>query len=197
MQEHWVFAYGSLMWDPGFPVAEAVAARLDGFTRSFCLRSVTYRGTHEAPGLVLGLDIAAEAHCVGMALRVEDAIWPAALSGLRRRELDTDAYAELLLPLDLADGRRVEAVAYVIRRDHDQYFPAVDLDEQARIIARARGGRGPNAEYLFNTASHLAEMGVQDLTMDALARQVRGILRAGADPSQSNEPPLGTGPASP
>jgi cation transport protein ChaC len=179
--EHWVFAYGSLMWDPGFVVAERVQARVEGFVRRFCLRSVVYRGTVDAPGLVLGLDSDPEAHCVGLALRVEPDDWPDALAGLRVRELTTQAYAEATLPLLLSDGRRVDAVAYVIRRDHDQYWAHLDLPRQAEIIARAHGGRGPNADYLFNTAMHLAEMGVEDPEMDELSRRVRRLMRPKPD----------------
>ncbi|RDW13197.1 gamma-glutamylcyclotransferase [Paracoccus thiocyanatus] len=174
--EHWVFAYGSLMWDPGFPVAEMAPATLDGYARSFCLRSIIYRGTSEAPGLVLGLHAEAGAHCRGLALRVAAPDWPRSLAGLRARELSTNAYAELSLPLMLADGRRVDAIAYVIRPDHDQYAGLLELHEQARIIAQAQGGRGPNADYLFNTARHLAQMGIEDRAMDELARLVRGRL---------------------
>jgi len=176
--EHWVFAYGSLIWDPGFPVAEMMPARLDGYARSFCLRSIRYRGTSDAPGLVLGLDAEPGAHCLGLALRVAEPDWPEALAGLRERELSTNAYVELSLPLALQDGRRVEAVAYVIRRDHDQYAGLLELSEQARIIASARGGRGPNADYLFNTARHLEQMGIEDRAMNELARHVRGMLRS-------------------
>ncbi|WP_199260502.1 gamma-glutamylcyclotransferase [Paracoccus binzhouensis] len=177
--EHWVFAYGSLMWDPGFPVAEMATARLDGYARSFCLRSLVYRGTAESPGLVLGLDAEPGAHCIGLALRVAEPDWPEALAGLRARELTTNAYAELSLPLALQDGRRVEAIAYVIRRDHDQYAGLLDAREQAEIIARAEGGRGPNAEYLFNTTTHLAQMGIEDLALAELADRVRGLLSPG------------------
>lgn len=179
--EHWVFAYGSLMWDPGFPVAEMAPARLDGYSRSFCLLSVVYRGTAEAPGLVLGLDTHPGAHCVGLALRVADPDWPEALAGLRERELTTYAYSEEFLPLELQDGRRVEAVSYVIKRDHEQYAGGLALVEQARMIANAHGGRGPNAEYLFNTMRHLAQMGVEDRELDELSQQVRGILRLKGD----------------
>ena len=77
------------------------------------------------------------------------------------------------------DGRDVAAVGYVIRRDHEQYAGGLELTEQARMIARAEGGRGPNAEYLFNTVRHLNQMGVEDLDMDALARQVRLLLQSG------------------
>ena len=48
----WVFGYGSLIWDPGFSIAEQIVARLDGFHRSFCMRSVHHRGSAQAPGLV-------------------------------------------------------------------------------------------------------------------------------------------------
>lgn len=174
--EHWVFAYGSLMWDPGFPVAEMANARLEGYARSFCLRSVTYRGTHDAPGLVLGLDAESGGHCDGLALRVAEPDWPETLAGLRQREMDTNAYVEALLPLRLQDGRGVRAIGYVIRHDHDQYAGCLDLPQQARIIAGASGLRGANVDYLFNTARHLAQMGVEDPAIDALALQVRELL---------------------
>lgn len=174
MDEHWVFAYGSLMWDPGFVPVEVTAASVQGYVRRFCLKSVVYRGTVEAPGLVLGLDAEAHGSCRGLALRVADAEWPRVLEELRARELTTYAYAEKVLPLHLSDGRDVEAVAYVIDRAHEQYIGGLDLAAQARIIARASGGRGPNADYLYNTAQHLAQMGVEDDDISALVGLVRG-----------------------
>lgn len=178
MFNEWVFAYGSLMWNPGFRVAESVIARLDGYARSFCLRSVEHRGTYEAPGLVLGLDPDPSAHCMGLALRIPDDGHDEIMAELRARELVTEAYRESCLPLTLADGRQVTGVAYVMRTDHWQYAGNLCLTEQARIIAQAHGGRGPNADYLFNTASHLAEIGLADETMDELAQQVRDLLTA-------------------
>ena len=59
------------MWDPGFQPLETVKARLDGYARRFCLRSVRHRGTAEAPGLVLGLDPDDSAHCRGLALAID------------------------------------------------------------------------------------------------------------------------------
>ena len=47
--------------------------------------------------------------------------------------------------------------------------------EQARIIAAATGGRGPNCDYLYNTAAHLAELGLPDPEMEALAAEVRKL----------------------
>ena len=52
----WVFAYGSLLWNPLFPFAEARRGSLHGLHRRFCLWSLASRGQPQAPGLVLGLD---------------------------------------------------------------------------------------------------------------------------------------------
>ena len=48
------------------------------------------------------------------------------------------------------------------------------------------GGRGPNAEYLFNTAAHLDAMGVEDIDMAALAGLVRGLIVKPAPPAGGN-----------
>lgn len=171
----WIFAYGSLMWDPGVPVAERAPARLMGWHRSFCLRSIQHRGTPEAPGLVLGLDADAGAECRGVGLRVADADWPEALASVRARELVTHAYREAELPLQLDDGRLVTAVTYVMRREHPQYAGGLDREAQAAIIAAAAGGRGPNADYLENFVRHLAELGLADADAEALAARVRDL----------------------
>src|SRR2546427_11619815 len=54
--EWWVFAYGSLLWNPLFPFEDARPAMLCGRRRRFCLWSLASRGTATQPGLVLGLD---------------------------------------------------------------------------------------------------------------------------------------------
>ena len=66
----WVFGYGSLIWNPDFPVAEQQIARATDWHRSFCMRSIHHRGTVAQPGLVLALDEAAEGDCHGVAFRV-------------------------------------------------------------------------------------------------------------------------------
>lgn len=174
--KHWVFAYGSLMWDPGFAVSERVVARLDGYSRSFCMTSVVYRGTTARPGLVLALDQDGKASCMGLALGIDAAIWAPTIAGLRARELTTMAYYEAELPITLADGRAVRAVTYVMRREHPQYIGQLPLHQQARMIATAEGERGPNRDYLFNTTHHLIQMGIRDPLLEVLSDQVRGLV---------------------
>lgn len=172
--ELWVFGYGSLMWDPGFPVAERRIARLKDYARSFCMWSIHHRGTEEDPGLVLALDEHAGAACEGVGFRVSRGAEDETMAVLRERELISSAYLERVVPLRLEDGREVEAVTYVVDRTHRQYCH-LSLEEQAQIIAQAVGGRGPNDAYLYNTAEHLTELGIADEELSWLARRVKAI----------------------
>ncbi len=175
MTSLWVFGYGSLMWEPGFDWQERVLARLSGWHRSFCMRSIHHRGTETQPGLVLALDAAEGAACDGVAFAVAPENAERTLGYLRERELISSAYLEKTLPVALADGRAIEAVTYVIDPDHVQYCGGLPLEEQARIIATAVGGRGPNTEYLWNTAGHLGELGLADPDLDWLSERVRDL----------------------
>ncbi|MBY6057761.1 gamma-glutamylcyclotransferase [Leisingera daeponensis] len=171
----WVFGYGSLLWNPGFPVARREVAVLHGYARSFCMSSIHHRGSEDKPGLVLALDETDGAHCKGIALAVEAGHEEQTLADLRERELISSAYLERDLAVELGDGSSVTAVTYVIDPNHVQYCGGLSLEEQAQIIARAVGGRGPNTEYLYNTAEHLAEIGLHDRDLDWLAGRVREI----------------------
>jgi cation transport protein ChaC len=174
MQEPlWVFGYGSLIWDPGFPVAERRIARLEGWHRSFCMRSIHHRGTVENPGLVLALDRQEGASCTGVAFRVEPGHEAATLFALRERELVSSAYLETILPVTTEPGP-LDVLAYVIDPDHVQYCHLTH-EEQARIIAQACGGRGRNCDYLWSTAAHLADLGIRDPDLDWLAERVRAL----------------------
>ena len=46
----WIFAYGSLMWDPGFVFEAVEPATIFGYHRRFCIYSHIYRGTPAASG---------------------------------------------------------------------------------------------------------------------------------------------------
>lgn len=172
MSEVWVFAYGSLLWRPGFEIAERRHAALDGYRRAFCMASIHYRGTPEAPGLVLALDSAPGERCQGLAYRIAPARAEATLAALRERELVSYAYDEALLPVRLDDGREVTAVAYVTNRLHPQYRGGLSLDAQAAVIARAVGGMGPNVDYLTNTVASLAALGIEDAELSRLVELV-------------------------
>ena len=83
--ELWVFGYGSLIWNPGFDVAEQAIARLEGYQRSFCMRSIHHRGTVADPGLVLALDASGSAFCDGVAFKARPGSEDETLAYLRKR----------------------------------------------------------------------------------------------------------------
>ena len=174
----WVFGYGSLLWNPGFEYDQTRLARLNGYRRSFCMRSIHHRGTVEDPGLVLALDEQAEAHCDGLAFRVRDGHQDQTLAYLRERELISSAYVEKTVTLVTEDGD-IPALVYVIDEDHDQYCGDLPLSAQAEIIAHAVGGRGPNSEYLWNTVDHLNHLGITDTDLQWLSDQVKALLDNG------------------
>ncbi len=170
----WVFGYGSLLWNPGFSPAETRRAVLHDYHRSFCMLSIHHRGTVQDPGLVLALDETPGATCTGVAFRVDESEEETVLETLRERELISSAYLERILDVTLEDGKVVPTLSYVINRDHEQYCQ-LDLETQAQMIARSVGGRGPNTEYLYNTAAHLTQMGIRDPDMDWLETRVRAL----------------------
>jgi len=174
MMTMWVFGYGSLLWNPGFEVAEMRVATLEGYARSFCMSSIHHRGTVERPGLVLALDEGPGA-CRGMAMRVAPGQEEPTLSYLRERELISSAYLEKTLHVSFQVGGTAQALVYVIDPHHVQYCGGLPLEEQAQIIAHAVGDRGANTEYLYNTADHLHEIGLHDPDLDWLAERVRAL----------------------
>lgn len=170
----WVFGYGSLIWNPGFAFVERRPARLAGFRRAFCLRSVRYRGTPAAPGLVLALAEDAGAECRGLAFRVAPDAADEAHAYLRWREMDTDSYQETEQEVEAEGLGPVRALAYVIDTRHPHYAD-LDPEGQAAIIARASGPAGTNRDYLHNTVAHLRELGLHDPDLEALDARVRAL----------------------
>lgn len=155
-----VFAYGSLMWDPGFTVAATAVARLAGYHRALCILSIRNRGTPECPGLVVGLK--AGGSCVGQVLRVADDDAEAALAYLQERELSTNAYLPRHVAVRLADGRRVKALAFVARPDHPQFMSGLSVAEQAALVAQGVGPYGSSLDYLRHVCSALDDRGLPD-----------------------------------
>lgn len=171
----WVFAYGSLIWNPGFDYLESRIARLDGYRRRFGLYSRHYRGTAERPGLVLGLDWAPGESCTGLALRVCPTMDQAVRAYLAERELVSYAYFETLYPVVFDDGSTAQAICYVLDRSHTQYAGAMDAEAQAKIIATAEGPSGPNRDYLMNTVDRLRAHGIADDHLEQMAQRVTAL----------------------
>jgi cation transport protein ChaC len=177
----WIFAYGSLMWRPGFASEEIVHARLVGWRRSFCIYSRYHRGSSRRPGLVLGLDRGGI--CEGMAFRVGAAHAGETLRYLREREQVVSVYREAMVPVTLleAEHREVMALTFLVERAHPSYAGALSLAQQAHFIRGAAGRSGNNIDYLASTLEHLAQLGIRERQLERLLTLVGAHVARNAD----------------
>lgn len=167
----WVFAYGSLIWNPLLTFSARQVATLDGWHRSFCLRSIAGRGTREWPGRVLALEPGGQVQ--GVALRLHDDQVHAELRVLWAREMVAGVYQPRWAHAVLADGQEVAAIAFVADEGHPQYEPDATVATVARIAAKATGAFGSNADYIYALDKALAEQGLSDPYVDAIVRDLR------------------------
>lgn len=175
----WVFAYGSLMWQPGFPFMATAPALLRGYHRSFCIYSHHYRGTPEQPGLVLGL--ARGGSCRGLAFRVPNEAIDATVAYLHERELVSYAYKPKTLPVVMPDDE-ARAYTFVADPSHGQYAGDLGIDRSAEIIMSAQGCAGLNRDYLINTVRRLEKEGFADKSLHVLLERISyltGVIEAG------------------
>lgn len=167
----WVFGYGSLMWQPGFPYAAATRGQLVGWHRSFCVYSVQYRGTIARPGLVLGLQ--RRGTCEGVVFEVAPKDSASVIAYLRKREQAWGVYQERRLRVCLSDsGKSVEALTFVAEVLHPNFAGEMKPADVARIIRSARGPAGTNLEYFARMYASLKGLGIRDWHMAALARTI-------------------------
>jgi glutathione-specific gamma-glutamylcyclotransferase len=176
----WIFAYGSLMWNPEVAFAEARPAYLHGYHRRFCLYSRDYRGTPERPGLVLGLDRGGSCH--GIVYRLPEGGVGEALDRIWAREMTGRVYQMRRISVRTPGGA-VTAHACVVRRASPDYAGRLSPDETARLLAEAVGGRGSGRDYLANTVRHLDALGIRDGLLLRIAANVARI-RGGYDAPQ-------------
>ena len=158
------------MWEHCFDHLEVRPALLRGYQRAFCIYSLYARGTHQYPGLVLGL--LPGGLCHGLALRIHSNQETAVLAYLDDRE--SAAYRRLKVTIEMA-GSSTEAYAYVANPDHSQYAGTLSHEQAARYIRQGKGHRGTSREYLKNTVQHLNELGIHDLQLDRLMRLVETL----------------------
>jgi len=181
----WVFAYGSLLWNPIFPIAESRTALLRGYCRRFCLWSLASRGMPDAPGLVLGLMPGGA--CRGVAFRLPAHAAIGELQLLWRREMVVGSYAPRWLTL-ATDGRPIVGLAFVVKRDHPQYAGGLALGRQADVIATASGHLGSSRDYLERTRVALVSHGIVDPYLERVAVAVRARAGRGNDHQTASVP---------
>ena len=166
----WVFAFGSLIWNPAFHFVERRTARIHGFHRQFCLWARAGRGSPERPGLMLSLEPGGS--CTGVAYRLAGSAAATELDVLWRREMATMAYRPVWTTAHTARGPE-PAIAFSANRGHERYAPGLEDDAVARYLATGAGPMGRCCDYLFDTVAHLRQLGIRDRRLEAIEAKVR------------------------
>ena len=177
----WVFAYGSLIWNPMVHHVERRVAHTPDWHRAFCLSTKGGRGTPENPGLMLGLRPGAGHHgagCTGVAFRIEEALIEPELDLIWRREMVARGYIPRWVPLAAPDGSALgEGVAFTSDPEGPGYCELEDA-VIARRLATAKGRMGTAAEYLYRTRDGLRELGIHCAFVEHIAELVDAEMAA-------------------
>jgi glutathione-specific gamma-glutamylcyclotransferase len=168
-QDVWLFAYGSLIWNPAFVYVEKCIARVHGFHRRFSLRTKIGRGSPSHPGYVLGLDRGGS--CRGVVFRIAEQNVASELEVVWRREMVTGAYVPTWVRAHLA-GRTMKALTFVTNRRHPAYVGRFCEDAIARSIATAVGPLGHCRDYLMRTHHGLSDVGIRDRYVSRIGERV-------------------------
>lgn len=163
----WVFAYGSLIWDPAVQVVEYRRGQLKGWHRNFCMLLEGGRGSHDRPGLMAALDKGGQ--CDGVVFRIAADLVEQETKFLWYREMFAGAYEPRFLEVGTPQGA-VDALVFVIDRSNRRYVPHLNQEEAAKMIASAEGGLGSNFDYLHSLVSHLHDLDIVDDEMCPLLK---------------------------
>lgn len=165
----WIFAYGSLMWNPAIHVAERRFVRVHGYRRNFCLWTPLGRGSPDNPGMVLGLEPGGS--CNGVALRLAPDLVESETQILWRREMFSGVYKPRWVRT-LSKRGAISAIAFTMDTQHERYAGDISSERAVHALATAEGRLGSSYEYLASTVAHLDELGVGDGAMHRLLRLV-------------------------
>ena len=166
----WVFGYGSLIWRPDFPFLDRRPAAVDGWARRFWQGSHDHRGVPDAPGRVATLVRAPGETCMGMAYRIEHAVF----DHLDYRE--KNGYERVAVSMDLEGAGAVDGIVYIAPLDNHAFLGDAPIEEMARQIRRSVGPSGRNVDYLLELADALRGLRADDAHVFALEAAVRSGL---------------------
>lgn len=172
-QDLWVFAYGSLMWDPAIHFCELRRAALPGHQRRFSYRTLMGRGTPERPALMLTLEPGGSG-CHGLVFRIAAPLAAQESALLWQREMIRGGYLPTLLPVHTPQGT-VQALAFLANPAHPDHVGALTLAESAAVIASAEGQLGRNRDYLRQLDAQLQCLGLDDPYVRRLWAAVRAL----------------------
>jgi len=170
----WIFAYGSLMWDPGIRFVEVRRAYVADYARRFILKDVYgARGTAEVPGLMAALDKGSG--CDGLLFRIAREDIDEETEVLWRREQIGPAYKPAFVEAKVGE-RPISALTFVADHDAELIDASLTRPQQVHLLATGTGFAGSSLDYLRNIHKNFAALGIRDDEIDALLRDSESYL---------------------
>ncbi|WP_299004404.1 gamma-glutamylcyclotransferase [uncultured Shewanella sp.] len=166
----WIFAYGSLMWNPTFHFEHVEPCILKGYHRQFCIRDVIARGTSAQPALMLGIEQGGE--CQGLGYQISPKKVNKELEILWNREMLTGVYVPTWVDIVLSSKEKVSALTFTMNPTHPNYLPGLSLEQVDQFVATASGPLGRNCDYLFQLVERLQELDLEDEAMSQLKQSL-------------------------
>jgi cation transport protein ChaC len=177
----WVFAYGSLLWNPAFKLVDQQPAILHGYHRDFNLRTYIGRGCSKQPGLVLGLEQGGS--CEGQILKIDPDAIEEEMHVLWSREMVASAYHPVWCEVKCNDKSitsskepKPSAIAFVMDTNYMHYAGELSFQERCHDLAHGTGQLGCASDYLFETVNALRNHGIHDALLESYAAEVEKII---------------------
>lgn len=159
-EDLWVFAYGSLMWDPALQFSEVRRARLPDYARRFILKDTFGgRGNRESPGLMAALDPGDG--CDGLMFRIARERIDVETDILWRREMVAPTYNPAFVTA-VTDDQSHTVLTFTADHGADQVCGDISRDEQINYLINGRGILGTSLEYLENIVAQFDVLGITD-----------------------------------
>ncbi|WP_184466505.1 gamma-glutamylcyclotransferase [Rhizobium esperanzae] len=173
----WVFAYGSLIWNPEFEATARERATAYGWHRSFSLKIERWRATSEQPGLMMALERGGR--CDGVMLRLPNEHRRKNLGALVAREIRYREVAGMVrwIQVQTPKGPRRALTFWASTRRSGLTQP-LPAETTATLIASACGQGGSCAQYLHNTIVDLEAEGIRDRNLWHLQELVAERIKA-------------------
>ncbi len=170
-EDIFVFAYGSLLWNPTFRYVNQLPATIYGYHRSFCMKTKLGRGSAKNPGLMLALDKGGI--CKGSVYKLYEKNKIKEIDLLFKREMITGSYIPKIIKAILQTGEKVNCLAFTVDRKNENYIPNLTIEETAKYISKARGFLGSCEEYLNFTIASLNELKITDKKMEKIFKLIK------------------------
>jgi len=173
----WIFAYGSLLWRPGFQFKKMKKASVLGWERRIWHSSTDHRGTPGLPGRVATIVPMKAGVCEGLVYGISNSKWVETIEYLDERE--KNGYKSILICVDAEEFGLIEAITYVSKLEEGWVVLDEKDEESISFLLNAVGESGKNIDYLMTLGSTLDQLGIKDRHVRNLRRMAKENLGLG------------------